>query len=114
MRLKAVEKASQWTFELILLCCAAAQKVNRFDLTADAANRKLKHNRAAAATASSRPCCYLNVHHSEELSWTIQTVETSLLHQLTHNLIGYLRDTGGGDKDVNSLIGWTGCRRVIG
>lgn len=37
-------------------------------------------------------CCYLDVHHSDELSWTVQTVETSLLHQLTHNLIGYLRE----------------------
>lgn len=52
----------------------------------------------------SPPCCYLNVHHSDELSWTVQTVETSLLHQLTHNLIGYLRETGGGDK-YNNLIG---------
>ena len=37
---------------------------------------------------------YMYVHHCGELPWTIQVIEPSLFHQLTHNLIGYLRDRG--------------------
>lgn len=42
------------------------------------------------------PNLHLNIHHSDELPWTIQTVEASLLHQLTHNLISYLSEKGAG------------------
>lgn len=34
--------------------------------------------------------CYLNVYDINKFSWTLQTVETMLLHQLTNNLISYL------------------------
>lgn len=43
---------------------------------------------------------HLNIHHSDELSWTIQAVETSLLHQLTHDLIGYLSEMWGRVRDT--------------